>query len=185
MKTGKTLITLCIVSLLVTAGYLWLAPAGLKYSPDIELVTIEGETLQLADYRGRPLLVTFWATSCPGCIREMPHLVELYEELHPKGLEIIGIAMDYDPPNRVLAMSKARNIPYKVALDINADAARAFGGVRLTPTTFIVDPDGRIIMHKTGELDMAIIRRNILGMLVNSQVTDSGILAAYSKSNSQ
>ncbi|MGB5260352.1 MAG: TlpA disulfide reductase family protein [Gammaproteobacteria bacterium] len=165
MKFRQALITLCAVALLATLGYRWLAPAGLQHSPDISLMTIKGEKLQLDSYRGRPLLVTFWATTCPGCIREMPHLIELYQELHPQGLEIIGIAMDYDPPNQVLAMSKARAIPYPIALDIQADAAHAFGDVRLTPTSFLIAPDGRIVYQKTGEMDMLKIRKEILAML--------------------
>ena len=73
--------------------------------------------------------------------------------------------MDYDPPNQVLAMSKARAIPYPIALDLQSDAAQAFGDVRLTPTSFLIAPDGRIVYRKTGEMDMAKIRRDILAML--------------------
>ncbi len=161
----EKLITLFAVALLGVLGYLWLAPAGLKSSPDISVISIDGRELKLSDYRGQPLLVTFWATSCPGCIKEMPHLIELYEELSPQGLEIIGITMDYDPPNHVLAMRKARQIPYPIALDIHADAARAFGNVRLTPTSFLIAPDGRIVYQKTGKMNMDRLRRDILGML--------------------
>ena len=107
------------------------------------------------------MLVTFWATTCSSCVREIPHLIRLYDELAPQGLEIIGIAMDYDPPNRVLAMRKARNMPYPVALDIHADAARAFGNVRLTPTSFLIAPDGRIAYRKIGRMDMARLREDI------------------------
>ena len=165
MKTREALLTLFAVALLGTLAWLWFAPAGLKTSPDISLMTIKGEEIQLASLRGKPLLVTFWATTCPGCIKEMPHLIELYDELAPQGLEIIGIAMDYDPPNRVLAMSKARNIPYPIALDIHADAARAFGNVRLTPTSFLIAPDGRIVYQKIGTINMVRLREDILGML--------------------
>jgi len=169
MKRQGRLLSLFALVLLGTLGYLWLAPAGLKTSPDISLVTIDGEQLQLASLRGNPLLVTFWATTCPSCIREVPHLIELYEELAPQGLEIIGIAMDYDPPNRVLAMRNARNIPYPVALDIHAEAARAFGNVRLTPTAFLIAPDGRVVYRKTGEIGMAKLRQDILGLLKTTQ----------------
>jgi peroxiredoxin len=95
----------------------------------------------------------------------MPQLIELYDELAPQGLEIIAIAMNYDPPNRVLAMSKARNIPYPIALDLHAAAAAAFGKIRLTPTSFLIAPDGRIAYRKTGALDMERLRVDILGML--------------------
>ena len=165
MKRRAFVIGAVVITLLVVLGYRWLAPTGLRHSPDISLVTIEGEQLVLAAYRGRPLLVTFWATTCPGCIKELPHLIALYDDLHPQGLEIIGIAMDYDPPNLVIAMTKQRAIPYPIALDIHADAARAFGHVRVTPTSFLIAPDGRIVRKMTGALDMEWIRTKILEML--------------------
>ena len=80
MKIKDISISLFAIVLLATLGYLWFAPAGLKTSPDIKLLTLDGEQLQLASLRGKPLLVTFWATTCPGSIKEMPHLIELYEE---------------------------------------------------------------------------------------------------------
>jgi peroxiredoxin len=95
----------------------------------------------------------------------LPHLIELYRELAPHGLEIIGIAMDYDPPNHVLAMRDARQIPYPIVLDIHADAARAFGDVRATPTTFLIAPDGHVVYRKSGELSMDKLREDILGLL--------------------
>ena len=169
MKRQGTLLSLFALVLLGTLGYLWLAPANLQTSPDISLVTIDGEQLQLASLRGNPLLVVFWATTCPGCIREVPHLIDLYDELSPRGLEIIAIAMAYDPPNQVLAMRNSRNIPYHVALDIQSEAARAFGDVRLTPTAFLIAPDGRIVQRKTGEMNPAQLRQKILGMLKTTQ----------------
>jgi len=159
--------------LLVILGWLWFAPSGLKASPDISLRDVDGNELRLADYRGRPLLVTFWATTCPGCIREMPHLVELYRELAPRGLEVIGITMAYDPPNLVLAMRAARHIPYPIALDINAEAAHAFGDVRLTPTSFLIAPDGRVVYQKTGEMNMDKLRKDILGLLQQASAAAS------------
>ena len=169
MKLKETLLSLFAAALLGTLAWVWLAPTGLKDSPDITLLTIDGEELRLASLRGQPLLLTFWATSCPGCIREMPHLIELYEELSPQGLEIIGVAMSYDKPSHVLSMRKARNIPYPVALDIHGAAAQAFGNVRLTPTSFLIAPDGRIVFQKLGEMDMSKLRNNILAMLKQAE----------------
>ena len=169
MKLKETLLSLFAAALLGTLAWVWLAPTGLKDSPDITLLTIDGEELRLASLRGQPLLLTFWATSCPGCIREMPHLIELYEELSPQCLEIIGVAMSYDKPSHVLSMRKARNIPYPVALDIHGAAAQAFGNVRLTPTSFLIAPDGRIVFQKLGEMDMSKLRNNILAMLKQAE----------------
>lgn len=145
-------VALGILALVAAA---WLVPAGLSKAPAVTFNTLDGRTLSLSELRGRPVLVNFWATTCTGCIKEMPHLVQLYEKLRPQGLEIIGVAMSYDPPNQVMALQERRQLPYPLALDIDAKIARAFGDVQLTPTTFLIAPDGRIVFHKIGELDMA------------------------------
>jgi len=165
MKPAKSLSGLFIAALLGVCTYLWLAPGGPRNVPDITLLTIDGEQLPLVELRGKPLLVTFWSTTCSSCISEMPHLIALYEDLASLGLEIVAIAMNYDRPSQVLAMRKARRIPYPVALDINADAARAFGNIRGTPTSFLIDPDGRVVYRKTGALNMDRLRRDIHAML--------------------
>jgi peroxiredoxin len=171
MKSRGLLIMLCAVAFLATLGLLWKAPPTLKTAPDIGLMTLDGKELQLTSLHGRPVLVTFWATTCNSCVSEIAHLIRLYEELAPQGLEIIGIAMNYDPPNRVLALRKARNIPYPVALDIQADAARAFGNVSLTPTSFLIAPDGRITYQHTGEMNITALRKDILAMLAATRTS--------------
>lgn len=165
MKTKDLTIALVALILLGALAFVWLAPTGLKQAPDIAVTTIDGRNIQLASLRGKPVLVTFWATSCPGCVQEMPHLIELYRELAPKGLEVIGIAMAYDPPNHVVQMVKEKAIPYPVALDVTAAASKAFGEVKLTPTSFLIAPDGRIVQQKIGEMDMPAVRQTILNML--------------------
>ena len=169
MRIRTIFIPLLAIALLGTFGYLLLTPHSPKSRPDISLMTVDGEKLQLASMQGKPLLVTFWATTCPGCVSEIPHLIGLYNELAPSGLEIIGIAMDYDPPNQVLAMRKARNIPYPIALDIHAEAAHAFGNVRVTPTSFLIAPSGQVIYQVIGRMNMEKLRADILGMLGTSQ----------------
>jgi peroxiredoxin len=151
--------------LIAGTGYLWLFPSSLHRAPDITLKTIDGEVIDLAALRGQPVLVSFWATTCAVCIMELPQLIALYHELAPKGLQIVAVAMAYDPPNRVVAMRKVRRIPYPVALDIDASVARAFGDIRVTPTTFLIAPDGRVVTHTTGEMDLAKTRQKILTML--------------------
>jgi peroxiredoxin len=161
--------TLLVLLLIAAAGYFRFLPPRLDHVPDISLLSVDGEQLRLPAYRGRPLLVTFWSVTCPSCIREIPHLIELYRELAPQGLEIIGIATAYDPPNQVLEMRKSRGMPYPISLDIDADAARVFGDVRVTPTTFLIAPDGRVVQRKIGKLDMPALRREILAMLAQAQ----------------
>jgi peroxiredoxin len=165
MNTRNLLVWPLVLLAIAAAGYYRLLPPRVSHAPDISLLSIDGEELRLPAYRGRPVLVTFWSTTCPSCVREIPHLIELYRDLAPQGLEIIGITTAYDPPNRVLEMRNSRDIPYPVALDIHADAADAFGNVRLTPTSFLIAPDGRVVLSKVGRLDMTGLRREILAMI--------------------
>lgn len=155
-----------VVAILVGILYVWLSPAGLQPAPALSMKTLpQGATVDLAKLRGRPVLVTFWATSCPGCIKEMPHLIELYKELNPKGLEIIGIAMNYDRPDHIMAMQKNKQIPYPITWDGTNQASIAFGKVMLTPTSFLINPDGQIVSQTIGEMDMQLLHAQILTML--------------------
>lgn len=165
MKTKDILIGVAAVGLIGLLAFIWLAPGGHKPAPALEVTTLEGGPLSLAELRGEPVLVTFWATDCPGCVKEIPHLIELHRDYAARGLTILAIAMAYDPPNHVKAMRDARDLPYTIALDLKGEAARAFGNVNVTPTSFLIDPQGRIVRHKLGEMDMAKVRSQIEGML--------------------
>ena len=165
MKTKDILITLFTIVILCSIAYLWIAPSGAQQAPKITLQLIDGKKLNLSELQGKPVLITFWATSCPGCIKEMPHLIELYNELHPKGLEIIGIAMPHDRPDYVMEMIKRKKVPYLIAFDLKGDAVRAFGNVSLTPTTFLIDDKGQVIKKKIGEMKMDVWRNRILSIL--------------------
>jgi peroxiredoxin len=165
MRKQEFIIATFVVILFSAIAFLWFGPSGIQRAPDITFKTIDGKQVALKSLRGKPVLITFWATSCPGCIKEMPHLIELYHELHGKGLEIIGVAMPYDRPDHVLEMRNRKNIPYPIALDIKGEAVSAFGHVRLTPSSFLVNPEGLIVKHKIGEMDMQQIHNMIVSML--------------------
>jgi len=155
---------LALIVILVFAA-IWFMPAGWREAPPLAGKTLDGRILTLEQLRGRPVLVTFWATTCPSCIEEIPHLIELYRELNPKGLEIIGVAMVYDPPAQVRAMVEQRQIPYPIVLDSEERIARAFDNVRVTPTTVLISPEGRIVHYRLGLLDMPKLQNTIEAML--------------------
>lgn len=166
MKKIKDLLPgIFIVALLATIGYLWLSPGGLKTAPAVSMTSLDGETIKLADKKGKPYLVTFWATTCPGCIKEMPHFIELYNEFKPQGFDVIGIAVKWDPPNQVAAMREAKQIPYPIVTDVTGELGKAFGGVSVTPTTFLVSNNGRILQQKLGEMDIEDLRRKVIALL--------------------
>ncbi|MBS1247404.1 MAG: thiol-disulfide isomerase and thioredoxin [Proteobacteria bacterium] len=166
MKFNKeTLIAGIALAVVVAVVAVWFMPAGLRQAPPLVGQTLDGRTLTLEQLRGKPVLVTFWATTCPSCVEEMPHLIELYRELHPKGLEIIGVAMAYDPPEQVRAMAAKRQIPYPIVLDAQGRIAREFDNVRLTPTSVLISPDGHIVQYRLGLLDLPKLRETIEEML--------------------
>ncbi|CAG1020982.1 glutathione peroxidase [Patescibacteria group bacterium] len=135
--------------------------SGNHVAPEIIFSTTTGEQVALSKLRGKPVLITFWATSCASCIKEVPHLIELYREFHPKGLELIAVAMPYDPPNHVLEFSKSQQLPYRVALDMQGEAVAAFN-IIATPTTFLIAPNGNIVLQKTGLFDLNAMKNQLL-----------------------
>jgi len=134
-------------------------------APQVRFVTLQGEQVTMDSLRGKVVLVNFWATSCPGCIKEMPALVKVYNKYHEHGLEIIAVAMNYDPPNYVLNYTQNHALPFKVALDVQGDLARAFNEVKLTPTTIVIDKRGKVIQETAGVLDFpklyAVVEREL------------------------
>lgn len=134
-------------------------------APHVSFTLLGDRPVQMSSLLGRPLLVNFWATTCSICRREMPKLIELYRELHPLGLELIGVAMPYDPPNLVAEHAERSSIPYPVSLDIDGAIVGAFGGVSVTPTTFLIGPAGVILGRYEGVLDFGELRHRILMLI--------------------
>jgi len=134
-------------------------------APDVTFTTITGQNIAMKDLRGKPVIVTFWATDCPSCIQEIPDLIDIYNQYHAAGLEMVAVAMYYDPPNHVVDMTKAKQLPYPVALDLNSEHAEAFGGIMFTPSTFLIAPDGSVVKKEIGLFDAAKMKSNIESLL--------------------
>lgn len=132
------------------------------------MVSLQGEKIVLGSLRGNVVLVNFWATDCAVCVKEMPAMADLYRALRPKGMEAVFVAMPHDRPDRVLAYAGKNSLPFKVALDVQGEVVGAFGGVRGTPTTFIIDKRGRIVERILGEPDFPSLRRFIEARLAES-----------------
>ena len=126
-----------------------------QQAPDVTFITIAGQKISSQDLRGKVVMVNFWATSCATCVKEMPQMVETYNKFKNDGLEFVAVAMKYDPPNYVLNYAETRKLPFKVAIDAGGDLARQFGDVAMTPTTFVIGKDGKILKRYLGEPDFA------------------------------
>ncbi|MDP9109812.1 MAG: TlpA family protein disulfide reductase [Pseudomonadota bacterium] len=128
-------------------------------APDVTFVNLQGTKVPLASLRGKVVLVNFWATSCATCVKEMPQMVDTYQRYHARGLDFVAVAMSDDPPNYVINYTETRHLPFTVALDPQSTLAKAFGDVRMTPTTFLIDKDGKIIKRYVGEPDFPALRQ--------------------------
>ena len=141
------------MSLLTILGIVLFAALSLfkkESAPAVSFRTLNGELIALESLRGKVVMVNFWATSCATCVQEMPEMVETYKKYSDRGLEFIAVAMSYDPPNYVLNYAESRQLPFKVALDTDGQAAKSFGDVKLTPTTFVIGKDGAILKRYVG-----------------------------------
>lgn len=157
---------LLIVVLAAVAGLMTytLLPTSGQAMPEISFTDIDGKQHQLADYKGQPILMIFWATDCPGCIKEMPELIALHEEYADKGLAMISVAMPHDYPEHIKAMREQKGLPYLITWDESGDISAAFDNVRVTPTHFLISPEGEIVMRKIGVLDMKLLEDRLATM---------------------
>ena len=146
----KLLLPLIIIALL---GALLFQLNQKPQAPNVTFTTLEGKTISMDSLKGKMVLVNFWATDCPGCIKEMPDLINTYNSYKSKGFEIISVAMPYDPPAQVLNYTKQKALPFPVMHDGFSEVTQAFGGVNLTPTAFIFDKKGHRLQRTIGELD--------------------------------
>ena len=119
--------------------------------------TLDGEQIAVAG-RSRPLLVNFWSTTCVVCLAEMPELAQLYHDYVDQGVQVIAVAMPYDPPNEVLQLTEAQKYPFPVGLDIKGDAVTAFGSIKGTPTSFLLDAEGRLVKRYVGAIKFDDLR---------------------------
>ena len=116
-----------------------------KPAPDFQLTDLDGNSVKLADLRGKAVLLNFWATWCPPCKIEMPWFVDLQKQYGPQGLQIVGVAMDEGNAHDAVAkFAKEMGLNYTVLLG-NDKVADQYGGVDALPTTFYIGRDGKIV----------------------------------------
>ncbi|RRQ24304.1 TlpA family protein disulfide reductase [Guyparkeria sp. SCN-R1] len=130
----------------------------------LEGVTVQdrdGKPVELAAIKGKPTLITFWATTCPGCVKEIPHIQELHDKYADRGVNVVGLAMSYDPLDQINKMVEERDMTYTIWQDKDGRGAEVFGPVRVTPTTFILDAQARIEFQKIGVFDVDRVERTL------------------------
>lgn len=137
--------------------------AASALAPDFSLQQLSGEPLSLSSYRGQVVLLDFWATWCDACRAEIPHFVELEDQYHDQGLQIIGISMD-DTPDPVRSFSQHFKMNYPVVMG-NAKIGELYGGVFGLPIALLIGRDGRIYAKHTGLTEKSTFEREIVNLL--------------------
>lgn len=135
----------------------------LPVAPDFSLVTIDGQNLNLTGYRGKVVLLNFWATWCAPCREEIPRFVQLQDKYRKDGLQIIGISMD-DGPGPVRQFYDDFHMNYPVALG-GAKMGELYGGVFGLPIAFLIGRDGRIYARYFGVTDPSLLETAIRKLL--------------------
>jgi peroxiredoxin len=129
-------------------------------APDFSLLTLDGQKVKLSDYRGKAVLLNFWATWCPPCKVEMPWFVDLQKQYGRDGLVILGVAMDDAEPATIAKFAQELGVNYTVLLG-NDKVSDDYGDVQYLPTTFFIGRNGAIVDKLTGLLDRKDIEDDV------------------------
>lgn len=120
-------------------------------APNFDLASLDGKRVKLSDYRGKVVLLNFWATWCSPCKTEMPWFVDLQKKYGNDGLVVLGVAMDDSSTSRIAEFASEVGVNYPILLG-NDQISDDYGNVQYLPTTFYIDRDGKIVDKGTGLL---------------------------------
>ena len=164
---GIFIVLVCFVFLItiwgkpLNSGATELENKGLSQSaPDFVLPTLEGKSLRLFDFEGKVIILDFWATHCPPCLREIPDFIKLYNKYNDKGLVIIGVSLDRGNIKGLKRFCQDKGVNYPIVIG-NYEVTESYGGIRYIPTTFIIDKDKSIVKKFVGYTSIDVFEREI------------------------
>ncbi len=135
-----------------------------KPAPAFTLLDLNGKKISLSDFKGKVVIIDFWATWCPPCVKEIPHFIDLYKEYKDKGLAIVGISVDHQGINVVKAFNKRYKINYPILM-ADSQVSRAYGNIRSIPTTFVIDPSGNFQKMYVGYRSKSVFEEDLKKLL--------------------
>jgi peroxiredoxin len=158
-----------------SAGHLGAPRADVedKVAPDFALQSINGKTVRLSDFRGKAVLLNFWATYCAPCRVEMPWFVELQDRYAAEGLQVVGVAMDDARPDDIEKFANELGVNYPILVG-QETVGNAYGGVQFLPSTFYIGRDGKVVDKVFGLKTKNEIEENIKKTLAHP-VTSSEV----------
>jgi peroxiredoxin len=144
-----------------------------KPAPEFSLKDADGRTVTLADYKGKVVLLNFWATWCGPCKVEIPWFVEFEQKYKDRGFAVLGVALDEEGWEVVKPYIDEAKINYRIIMG-NDTVAQLYGGVDNLPTSFVLDQDGRIASTHVGLVDKSNYENEISQLLKDAQRSDAG-----------
>lgn len=160
-----------LVFILLVSGQLYASPDSAAKpikAADFSLKDLDGRMVRLSHFKGKVVLVNFWATGCPACRAEIPDFIAMHKKYKSKGFEIISISLDDATTSvgkKILAdFVKKAGITYPVLIGNNA-VCKDYGGIYYIPASFLVDSKGNIIKRYIGELKMDVLEKDTLPLL--------------------
>jgi len=132
-------------------------------APDFTLQTLDGESVSLSDYRGKLVMINFWASWCPPCNSEMPDLQRYYEQHQDEDFIILGVNYQ-DTPDKVQAFIEKYGVTFPILLDSDGRIANLFG-VQGLPTSFFVDKEGNVLGYQPGPVTKEMLEDGITPLL--------------------
>jgi thiol-disulfide isomerase/thioredoxin len=164
----KVLLLLLMMAALLAASNLVAtaeppAPITYRRAPNFSRVDLNHRRVNLADYRGKVVLLNFWATWCAPCLTEIPRFVAWQQEYGGRGLQVIGISMDDEEQPVRVAYQKYR-LNYPVVMG-DERIGEMYGGVLGLPVTFLIDRSGKIRFKHQGDADIRTVESEIRGLL--------------------
>ena len=129
-------------------------------APDFELTSLDGKRMKLSDFRGKAVLLNFWATWCSPCKVEMPWFVDLQKKYGSDGLVVVGVAMDDTETSKIAKFTSEIGVNYPILLGTD-QVSEDYGNVQYLPTSFYIDREGRLVAKGTGLLGREEIEQNI------------------------
>ena len=164
----KKIIYAAAIAIALAIGVGVYLSTGVSAAPASTFVLLDGSKKSTDDLKGKVTLVNFWATSCVTCVAEMPKVIATYDKYKGRGYDTLAVAMSYDPPSYVVNFVETRKLPFKVAIDNTGAVAQAWGDVKLTPTTYVVNKRGEIVKRYVGEPDFAELHQLIEKLLAEA-----------------
>jgi len=167
-------VVVCVALVVACAAAPRLTPVkARKLAPDFTLKDANGSTVHLSDYRGKVVLLDFWATWCTPCQVEIPWFIDFERSLKGRGLAVVGVSMDEDGWDAVKPYIQKRGMNYRVLLG-DEGVAKQYGGLDALPTTLVLDRDGRIAATHMGLSDKREFLDEITTLLDSRSAGNAG-----------